>query len=64
MIDAFTEQRKEMLRQMSEAADNSPEAKRKRAIEALGERWVCHPSNAPRKGHYNPVTGAPLRRQS
>lgn len=31
------------------------EAKRQKAIEQLGERWVFHPNNPdrPRKGHYN-----------
>jgi hypothetical protein len=58
MIDAFTEQRKEMLRQMSEQADNSPEAKRKRAIEALGDKYVLHKANSPKRGSYNPITGA------
>jgi hypothetical protein len=58
--DKNEEARKAALRQMVEEADNSPEAKRKRAIEALGERWVCHPANAPQKGEYNPWTGARL----
>lgn len=60
MFDANEEARKKALREMSEQADNSPDAKRKRAIEALGERWVCHPANAPTKGVYNPMTGARL----
>ncbi|KAA1012988.1 hypothetical protein FVF58_09345 [Paraburkholderia panacisoli] len=60
MFDAFEAQRKAMLRQMVEAADNSPEAKRKRAIEALGERWVFHPKHAPERGVYNPLTGRRL----
>lgn len=60
MFDANEQARKAMLREMSEAADNSPEAQRKRAIEALGERWICHPKHAPAKGVYNPVTGARL----
>lgn len=60
MFDAYEQQRKAALRQMVEAADNSPEAQRKRTIEALGERWVCHPANAPKRGRYNPNTGAYL----
>lgn len=60
MTDYNEQQRKELLRQMSEQADNSPEAKRKRAIEALGERWVCHPKHAPKRARYNPMTGAYL----
>ncbi|MBB5508107.1 hypothetical protein [Paraburkholderia atlantica] len=60
MFDAHEEARKQAIKQMSEQADNSPDAKRKRAIEALGERWVLHPSHAPRKGVYNPMTGARL----
>lgn len=58
--DTHEEQRKEMLRQMVDAADNSPEAKRKRAIEALGAKYLLHPANAPQKGRYNPMTGARL----
>jgi hypothetical protein len=58
--DKHEEARKAALRQMVEAADNRIEAQRKRAIEALGERWVCHPANAPRKARYNPNTGAYL----
>lgn len=58
--DKHEDQRKAFIRQMVEAADNSPEAKRKRAIEALGERWVCHPKHAPERGVYNPLTGRRL----
>jgi hypothetical protein len=60
MTDAYEQQRKEAIRQMVEQADNSIEAQRKRAIEALGVRWVLHPSHAPRRGVYNPATGARL----
>lgn len=60
MTDYNEQQRKQALRQMREQADNSIEAQRKRAIEALGERWVLHPSHAPRKGVYNEFTGAKL----
>lgn len=60
MFDVYEEERKRMLREMSEAADNSLEAQRKRAIQELGERWICHPANAPKRGRYNPVTGARL----
>ncbi|HEX7909935.1 MAG TPA: hypothetical protein VF534_17845 [Paraburkholderia sp.] len=58
MTDANEAQRKAWLRELTEAADNTPEAQRKRAIEALGERWICHPANAPQRGTYNPLTGA------
>lgn len=60
MFDAHTEQRKSMLREMSEIADNTETARRKRAIEALGAKWIHHPANAPRRGRYNPLTGAYL----
>jgi hypothetical protein len=60
MTDAYEQQRKAMIRQMVEAADNSPEAKRKRAIEALGTKYLLHPDNAPKRGVYNPMTGARL----
>lgn len=58
--DKHQEQRKAQIRQMVESADNTMEAQRRRAIEALGERWVCHPSNAPKRARYNPTTGAYL----
>lgn len=60
MFDFHTEQRKAMLKQMSDAADNTIEAQRKRAIEALGERWIFHPKHAPQRGSYNPLTGRRL----
>lgn len=60
MFDAYTEQRKAVIKQMSDAADNTIEAQRKRAIEALGERWICHPKHAPERGVYNPLTGRRL----
>jgi hypothetical protein len=60
MFDAHEQQRKAALREMSEIADNTIEAQRKRAIEALGEKWVLHPSNRPAKGRYNELTGARL----
>jgi len=44
MIDAFTEQRKEMLRQYAEYVDSIDE-RRERAKEALGTKWLLHPSN-------------------
>ncbi len=59
MYDAYTEQRKAMLHEMSKAADNTEEARRKRAIEALGAKYLLHPANAPKRGKYNPLTGAP-----
>jgi hypothetical protein len=58
VIDMHEQQRKQMLREMSDIADNSPEAQRKQAIEALGERYLLHPANAPKRGNYNPLTGA------
>jgi hypothetical protein len=44
MIDAFTEQRKEMLRQYAEYVDSIDE-RRERAKEALGEKYLLHPAN-------------------
>lgn len=44
MIDAFTEQRKEMLRQWGEYVDSIDE-RRERAKEALGEKYLLHPAN-------------------
>ncbi|MDE1139921.1 MAG: hypothetical protein PW999_09760 [Paraburkholderia tropica] len=58
--DEYEEQRKKALREMCERADNTPESQRKRAIEQLGERWIMHPSHAPSKGVYNPITGKRL----
>ena len=60
MTDAHEQQRKAALREMVEAADNSIEAQRRRAIRALGERWVSHPKHAPERGVYNPLTGRRL----
>lgn len=34
------------------------EAQRMKQREALGKRWIAHPANAPRRGRYNPLTGA------
>jgi hypothetical protein len=36
----------------------SAEEKRQKAIRELGERWIAHPANSPKKGRYNPITGA------
>lgn len=58
--DKHEEARKAAIRQMVESADNTIAAQRKRAIESLGERWVCNPSNAPKRARYNPNTGAYL----
>jgi hypothetical protein len=58
--DIHTDQRKAFLRELSEIADNSEVARRKRAIEALGEKHVLHPANSPKRGKYNPLTGAVL----
>jgi hypothetical protein len=44
MRDAFTEQRKEMLRQYAEYVD-SIEERRERAKEALGTKYLLHPAN-------------------
>lgn len=44
MFDAYTEQRKAMLKQWSEWVD-SHEERIERAKEALGERWLLHPAN-------------------
>jgi hypothetical protein len=33
--------------------DRRLEAKRRRALEILGDRWLLHPSHAPLKGDYN-----------
>lgn len=29
-------------------------------VAALGRKWLLHPSNAPKRGTYNPMTGARL----
>jgi hypothetical protein len=34
---------------------------RLRMLEILGDRWVLHKANAPRKAVYNPTTGARLK---
>lgn len=34
------------------------ERNRLRQISMLGERWTLHPANSPKKGKYNPLTGA------
>ncbi|MDP9652047.1 hypothetical protein [Paraburkholderia caledonica] len=60
MTDYNEQQRKAAIRQMVAQADNNIEAQRKRAIDALGERWVCHPKHAPKRARYNPMTGAYL----
>lgn len=44
MTDFNEQQRKEMLRQMSEYVDSVDE-RRKRAIEALGTKYLLHPAN-------------------
>jgi hypothetical protein len=58
--DQNEKQRKQWLGELSGDADQTIEARRKRAIEALGTRWIAHPANAPRKGVYHPTTGARL----
>lgn len=44
MTDLHTEQRKAMLKEMAEYVD-SHEERLERAKEALGERYLLHPSN-------------------
>lgn len=56
MKDQYEAQRKAFLREISNTL--TEEDRRKKAIEALGEKWVAHPANAPVKGLYNPLTGA------
>lgn len=60
MFDANEMQRKTWLRELSDAADNNINARRRDAIAGLGEKHVLHPANAPTKGTYNPMTGARL----
>lgn len=36
------------------------EGLRQKQRRELGERYLCHPANAPRRGVYNPITGARL----
>ena len=36
------------------------ECQRLRQIQALSGRWILHPDNAPRRGHYHPITGVKL----
>lgn len=33
------------------------EGLRQKALQALGARYLCHPSHAPKRGTYNPITG-------
>jgi hypothetical protein len=61
MFDAFREQRQAALREMAEADDNSVEAQRKRAIKALGDKWLLHPSRRQEKGVYCVRTGRRLK---
>jgi len=37
----------------SDGRDRGAEAKLQAAIQWLGERWLLHPNNAPKKGKYN-----------
>ncbi|WP_321905180.1 hypothetical protein [Paraburkholderia tropica] len=39
------------------------ECQRLKQIQALSGRWVLHPSHSPKRGSYNPLTGAPLESQ-
>jgi len=61
--DEYEQQRKAALREMCAQADNTIEAQRKRAIEALGDKYVLHKANSPTRGRYNLVTGARLSNQ-
>jgi hypothetical protein len=56
--DINEESRKAFVRELSGVATQDDQ--RKRAIGALGERWILHPANAPVKGSYNPLTGKRL----
>ncbi|NSX18136.1 hypothetical protein HTY52_28950 [Cupriavidus taiwanensis] len=46
------------------SATEKAEARRaglaQKAIAALGARWTCAPEHAPRRGMFNPLTGARL----
>ena len=46
------------------SADEKATARRaglaQKAIAALGARWTCAPEHAPRRGSFNPLTGARL----
>ena len=44
MFDAYTEQRKAMLKRLYEYVD-SHEERIERAKEALGDKWLLHPAN-------------------
>jgi hypothetical protein len=51
--------RKAWLARLSEYVD-TPQERRQRQIDQLGERWILHPVNAPQRGTYNPLTGKRL----
>jgi hypothetical protein len=58
MKDENEAQRKAFMRELSNTL--TEEDRLKKAIESLGEKWVAHPANAPKRGNYNPLTGAKL----
>lgn len=60
MRDEFEAQRKAFLSEVRDYVDK-PAERIKRAIEALGTKWVLHPANAPKKGNYNPLTGRRIK---
>lgn len=37
------------------------ESRRLQQIRELGDAYLCHPANAPRRGVYNPTTGVRLQ---
>ncbi|WP_175958449.1 hypothetical protein [Burkholderia sp. BCC0405] len=43
----------------AERRDALYEFQRFKQIEALGTRYLTHHANAPKRGTYNPLTGAP-----
>jgi hypothetical protein len=56
MFDVYERERKEKLKEWAEWIDTHEE-RLERAKERLGERWVLHPANAPKKGRYHELTG-------
>lgn len=43
----------------AERRDAIYESQRLKQIEALGTRYLVHRDNSPKRGSYNPLTGAP-----
>ena len=54
-IKALSEQVRAAYAEIAPAVwiDEGMEAKRQRAQRILGERWLLHPTHAPRKGNYD-----------